>query len=570
MSRTTNRDTAPAEAGSIDRRLARLPDSSALARVVPHLAPETLHQLVQHKGLDACGELLAAATPAQLTALLDIDLWQHPQSGHDDRFDVDRFGEWLEVLVDTGADVAARMVAALDPEVVVEGLSRYIRVFDPGTFEPVESSDDEARDRNEMMDSEGGSNLLECEVGGYLVRGRRTDAWDAIVSLLATLDADHHQEFHRVMRGCQQLSSSRPEVDGLDDLLQRPEQHLHDLAAEREERRSQRGYATPADARAFLEMARHSRWRHDGSAAARTATTNPIARAYFQAAGEEEATAPTHRNQPAASDLDEDTVATVNAVAEWLAAEAGVMPERPRALLGPADDEDAGTAQVPLLERLMETARQQDETTYLARTRELAFLANTLLAGASVQSRPFTPSEASEAAASVCNLGLECWTDGPARGSAPNVSGAALSDDRFLLDHDLVTMFEVGWSVLYDKVSLFAAEKILSALVDLHTSDADINRGIRVLRRRLAAAREAGTPWAARDAADALAMLDTTAWIGVLGLLDECPVLPAALTAVLERQTEPVSPTEFQFLSTRAQIGDVRAFLSALPSVLAR
>ena len=29
-------------------------------------------------------------------------------------------------------------------------------------------------------------------------------------------------------------------------------------------------------------------------------------------------------------------------------------------------------------------------------------------------------------------------------------------------------------------------------------------------------------------------MLDTTAWISVLGLLDECPVLPAALTAVLE------------------------------------
>ena len=129
-------------------------------------------------------------------------------------------------------------------------------------------------------------------------------------------------------------------------------------------------------------------------------------------------------------------------------------------------------------------------------------------------------------------------------------------------------MFEVGWSVLYDKVSLFAAEKILSALVDLHTSDADINRGIRVLRRRLAAAREAGTPWAARDAADALAMLDTTAWIGVLGLLDECPILPAALTAVLERQTTPVSPTEFQFISTRGQIGEIRTFMRALPGLL--
>ncbi len=39
-------------------------------------------------------------------------------------------------------------------------------------------------------------------------------------------------------------------------------------------------------------------------------------------------------------------------------------------------------------------------------------------------------------------------------------------------------------------------------------------------------------------------MLDMTAWISVLGLLDECPILPAALTAVLERRTAPVSLAE--------------------------
>lgn len=249
MSRTTNRDTAPVEAGSIDRRLARLLDTPSLARLVPNLAPETLHQLVWYRGLDACGELLASATPAQLTALLDIDLWRPPQPGQDDGFDVDRFGEWLDVLMDTGVDVAARTVAALDPQVVIAGLSRYLRVFDPGTFEPTESSDDEAMDRNKMMNSEGGSNLLECEVGGYLVRARRTDAWDAIVRLLVTLDTDHHQYFHGVMQDCRQLSHSRPEVDGLDDLLMRSEQHLRDVAIEREQRRSRRGYATPADAR---------------------------------------------------------------------------------------------------------------------------------------------------------------------------------------------------------------------------------------------------------------------------------------------------------------------------------
>jgi len=49
------------------------------------------------------------------------------------------------------------------------------------------------------------------------------------------------------------------EIDGLDDLLRAPEQHLHDAAIERERRRAQHGYATPADARAFLQMARQPR-----------------------------------------------------------------------------------------------------------------------------------------------------------------------------------------------------------------------------------------------------------------------------------------------------------------------
>jgi len=259
MSITTNRETAPGDGGSVDHRLARLLDSPFLERVVPHLAPETLHQLIQYRGLEACGELVASATPAQLTSLLDLDLWRHPQPGRDEQFDVDRFGEWLEVLVDTGDSVAARTVAALDPHLVVVGLSRYLRVFDPGTFEPTASSDDEPMDRLEMMNSETSGDVVECEVGGYLVRARRTDTWDAIVTLLVTLESEHHHYFHAVMQECRGLSNSTPEVDGLDDLLTAPEQHLHDVAIERERRRSRHGYATPADARAFLQMARQPR-----------------------------------------------------------------------------------------------------------------------------------------------------------------------------------------------------------------------------------------------------------------------------------------------------------------------
>src|SRR5262249_26030931 len=143
-------------------------------------------------------------------------------------------------------------------------------------------------DRSEMMDSETSGDILECEVGGYLVRARRTDAWDAIVTLLVTLDTEHNHYFHAVMQGCRDVSNSRPEIDGLDDLLMAPEQHLHHAAIERERRKSRQGYATPADARAFLQMARQTKHRPNASAPTAPIGINPIATAYFRAAEEEE------------------------------------------------------------------------------------------------------------------------------------------------------------------------------------------------------------------------------------------------------------------------------------------
>ena len=596
MSTTTNRKTAPLDGDAVDHRLARLLDTPALARIVPHLTPETLHQLIRHSGLDACVGLVTSATPAQLTSLLDLDLWRPAQTGRDEQFDVDRFGEWLDVLVDAGDSVAARTVAALDKHLVILGLSRYLRVFDPGTFEPTESSDDEPVDRHDKMNSETSGDVFECEVGGYLVRALRTDAWDAIVTLLMTLDIEQNHYFHSVMQGCRRLSDSSPEIDGLDDLLMAPEQHLQDVAIERERRRSRHGYATPADARAFLQMARQpqhtphtpnvSAWPSmSASAPSAPIAINPIATAYFRAAEEEADTTPEGTSAGAperaahddATEIsargDDDSPTSIDAVVELLA-EAGLMPDRPRALLETAD-EDPRAARIPLLRRLMTFVLHHDETAYLTRTRELAFLANTLVAGSSVQSRPFTPQEASDAAACICNLGLECW---PARwrgatshgASSPREPHTATPPDAFLVDHDLVTAFEGGWLVLYQDVSLFVADQLMLTLADLHCVDADTRRGLRALRRKLETEREAGTPWLARNAADVLSMLDMTAWISVLGLLDECPIVPAALTAILERRTTSVSPTAFEFISTTAQIGDIRLFMRALPGVLSR
>src|SRR5262249_10701902 len=153
--------------------------------------------------------------------------------------------------MDEGDAVAARVIAEMDESLAVAALSRYVRVFDPGIFEPTFSSDDE-REWNGPRPTDD----CECEVAGYLIRARTADTWDAIVGLLMMLSDERPRAFHRLMCGCRDLSNSTPEEDGLDDLLLAPEQALHDVALEREQRRTQQGYLSAEDARAFLHMAR--------------------------------------------------------------------------------------------------------------------------------------------------------------------------------------------------------------------------------------------------------------------------------------------------------------------------
>jgi hypothetical protein len=304
---------------------------------------------------------------------------------------------------------------------------------------------------------------------------------------------------------------------------------------------------------------------HARAEAAATGALNPIATAYFRAVGEHPSRGPaeaasSHPTIALPAHVVEDVSSSIEAVIELLA-EAGVMPERPRALLESAKGRP-DSVELTRLRQSMAYVGETDPTASSARRRELAFLANALLAGCSVQSRPFTPREASEAAASVCNLGLEYWP-----GAAPS---STPTPESFLVDHDLVTVFEVGWSVLHREVSMFVVQQLISTLDELRIVDVDIERDFAVLRRTLVDKRDAGTPWLARGAADVLAILDVAAWTSVVGLLSECPVLPSALTAVLERRTTAVSSTAFNFISTAAQIGDVRVFMRALRGVLSR
>jgi hypothetical protein len=78
---------------------------------------------------------------------------------------------------------------------------------------------------------------------------------------------------------------------------------------------------------------------------------------------------------------------------------------------------------------------------------------------------------------------------------------------------------------------------------------------------------QAGAPWGARNALDVIAILDMPAWAALLGLIDECPVIHAVLTAK-GTGVRSVSATAFTFISENSQIATVDEFLKSLPEAL--
>ena len=100
-----------------------------------------------------------------------------------------------------------------------------------------------------------------------------------------------------------------------------------------------------------------------------------------------------------------------------------------------------------------------------------------------------------------------------------------------LVAHDLIGVFQIGWAVLYERVSLTAARRLRETLAQIRGCDRETQIEISKLRRELGRQLEAGTPWRARPALEVLATLDLLALAALLGLLDECPVFPAFLAS---------------------------------------
>jgi hypothetical protein len=285
---------------------------------------------------------------------------------------------------------------------------------------------------------------------------------------------------------------------------------------------------------------------------------NPIAAAYFRAMDDPvEGTASNVRSQLPSAGVPLTPQESESALAAALDVlrEADVLPEPPRALLEASTDR---ASRLALIRTHMQLVSDHHGTVFLQRNHELAYLGNTILAACAIQGRPFTPHEASEAAVAVCNLGLENWPLKTGRRG-----GTALPDD-FLVDHNLLDVFQIGWMVLHQEVCLYAAEHLSGVLTHLRCNDGHLRAELRKLRVEMVAEWRKGTPWRAHAHLEVIAIPDSPTWAALLGLTSEYPVMHAAIDASRNARTLTVSASSFDFISENRQIASIHEFMSSL------
>lgn len=388
--------------------IAAILEEPELVAAVQALAPQTLGRLVQHVGLEDCGELISLATTAQLERLFDEDLWHNAAPGAEERFDVARFLVWLEVMLEAGDEYVARKLTELPDDLVLLALQQLALVINVDDLAISLLTGAEDVDFTEKaLDG-----CLSLELAEFQIIARQHDGWDTLVTVLTALDRDHHHVLHRWLERC--AASSAEYVDdngGLYNVLTAAEMMESDAAAEREDRRAHEGFVGPSAAASFLALARTTPLA-DIIAASKP---DPITAGYFR------------QLRPTPPVDDDPRAARLLA----LLADAEVADARPS-----LPQLEAPDAVGQAFRHAMSRQRQTDPALYGQRMQELAYLANVLVAGAGRAARRLRPFEAAEAAVTFCNVGLE------------HLALTTGGDPADLLAQHAAKLFQIGWHLV--------------------------------------------------------------------------------------------------------------------------
>jgi len=360
--------------------LARILERPGLAAAVRELPAPVLGQLIDRIGLEDAGELVALATTEQLARVFDDDLWRADGPAADETFRPERFALWLRIMHEAGEELLVQRLCELPPDLVALAVHRLVLVLDMDVVaEQLSEAGDEAAPIERALEDAAFEEWEELRV-----IARDPDVWDDVWGALLLLDRDHHERLRGILEQCCAMSTEYISGQGgLYQVLTSAQMLEGDVAAGREDRRASEGFVSPADARAFLELARR------GGDEAR----DPITRAYFSGMG------PTPQ-PPAARD---DLFALLQEFG------VGAQAAAPGLAALVSWEETAAPPQhlaAPLFEQAMRELRQQAPAAFAERVRELAYLVNVWMAGGVHEGRRPRPIDALETVLRTCEAGL--------------------------------------------------------------------------------------------------------------------------------------------------------------------
>jgi hypothetical protein len=400
--------------------LMRILERPALVAAVRELPGAVLGKLIARVGLEDAGELVALATTAQLERVFDDDLWRADRAGGDETFRPERFALWLRIMLEAGEEALVQRLCELPQDLVALAVHSLVLVVDLDVLEEqLSPGDEEAEALAQALDN---SAFEEWEE--FRVLARDSDAWDDVWSALLALDRDHHDRLREILEKCCEMTleyiSGR---GGLFQVLTADEMLESDVAAARDDRRSAEGFISPADARAFLELAR----RGDGGDG-----RDAITRAYFRGLRGPSAPPPGAGRRAPARDRDPQLAPASAADARdlealLLAAKVITPPARPlealAAMSGSTPDPTHLVA--PLFEHAMKDLRERDPERFSARVQEVGYLVNVWIAGGAHDGRRPRPTDAMEVVLKTCEAGLRAQLG--ARRATPDQALSALA-----------------------------------------------------------------------------------------------------------------------------------------------
>jgi hypothetical protein len=529
---------APRQA-SPQKLLSRILDQPNLVAAVQALPAQALGKLIDHVGLEDAGEIVALATTDQLRRIFDDDLWRSERPGKDETFDANRFALWLEVMLEAGEEFAAQKLAELPEDLVTLALAKNILVIN------IEKLAITASNRNSDDDGLTEKALESClceEIDEYRIISRNQDGWDAILSILLALDRDHHDFLGRVLEHCCHMATEYIEDNGgLYQVLTSDEMLEADVGADREERRAEEGFIAPSSAASFLALARTTEIADIMANKKR----DPVTHAYFRSLR--------GPSRPEATRGGADAAEAASLVEVLRDAE--VLPSSGSMLLLQGQTESSTAQDDGVFTHAMRELRAKSAHLHDQRMQELAYLANVLVTGCSIEGRGLRPLEAAHAAMAACNLGIErLLQDEPSRTTAVDVLEGENADK----------LFRIGWQLLTKQVVLPAARAIEKMLVEMVRQETDRERikDLEKANRALHAAIATGKPWTARAKLTALeGEIEDATVVTLLALIDECPSLRARLAS---SANEHEATTELRFISTAKQLDAVQMFLTGL------